>query len=103
MLRFSHALDCSLLAVLSAAVPATTSTPQQSFRQIAQQADSARSADRLNVAIGLYRQGVRLHPAWDEGWWWLGNLFYDEDRFPEAQASFTRFLISRQNRAQPLP
>jgi len=80
-----------LLAVLSSAVPAAASAPQQSFSQIKQQADSARSADQLKEAIGLYREGVRLHPGWDEGWWWLGNLYYEQDRFPEAKAAFTRF------------
>jgi tetratricopeptide (TPR) repeat protein len=46
----------------------------------------------MTEAIGLYREGVRLHPAWSEGWLWLGNLLYDQDRFPEAQSSFAHFV-----------
>jgi tetratricopeptide (TPR) repeat protein len=78
--------------LLSLAVPTSASPPQKSFDEIAKQADSARIADRMTEAIELYREGVRLRPSWNEGWLWLGNLLYDEDRFSEAQASFTRFL-----------
>ena len=64
----------------------------QSFDQIARQADSARQADRMTEAIGLYREGVQLRPGWKEGWLWLGNLLYDQDRFAEAQAAFAHFV-----------
>jgi tetratricopeptide (TPR) repeat protein len=66
-------------------------TPQEAFETIAKRADVARSADRVNDAIELYREGVRLRPSWSEGWWSLGSLLYDEDRFSEAQAAFKRF------------
>ncbi len=82
----------SFAALLSFAVSASALPPQKSFDEIVKQADSARIADRMTEAIGLYREGVSLRPSWTEGWLWLGNLLYDEDRFPEAQASFTRFL-----------
>jgi tetratricopeptide (TPR) repeat protein len=45
----------------------------------------------MGEAIRLYSQGLRLRPSWNEGWWWLGSLLYEQDRFPEAQAAFTRF------------
>jgi len=83
-----------LLASLSLAALAAQSPPQKSFEQVAHEADSARYADRVMDAIGLYREGVELRPSWSEGWLWLGNLLYDQDRFPEAQASFTQFLAS---------
>jgi tetratricopeptide (TPR) repeat protein len=35
---------------------------------------------------------VRLRPAWSDGWWWLGSLYYDQDRFSEAQAALRRFV-----------
>lgn len=46
----------------------------------------------MTEAIGLYRDGLRLRPAWTEGWLWLGNILYDQDRFPEAQSSFAHFV-----------
>jgi len=79
-----------LLVVLLSVAPAAAT--QQSFAQIAQEAETARAADRVNDAIHLYKEGVRLRPSWNEGWWWLGGLLYDEDRFPEAQAAFQRFI-----------
>lgn len=65
---------------------------QESFEQVAKHADEARTANRLNEAITLYSRAVRLRPSWTEGWWWLGSLLYDEDRFPEAQKAFAHFV-----------
>jgi len=81
-----------LVALLSMAVPAALSFPQQSFDEIAQRADSARTADRVTEAIALYRQAVQLRPSWSDGWLWLGDLLYDQNRFSEAQDSFTHLV-----------
>jgi len=86
-----------LLAVLSMAVQAAPSPPLQSplgpsFDEIVQQADSARTANQVSEAIVLYRQAVQLRPSWSDGWMWLGDLLYEQDRFPEAQDSFGHFL-----------
>lgn len=62
------------------------------FPEIARQADAARVSDRLQEAIDLYRQGVKMRPAWADGWWWLGSLLYDQDRFPEAAPAFRKFV-----------
>ena len=82
----------ALAALLLFGVSASASPPQKTFDEIAKQADSARNANRMTEAIVLYREGIRLRPSWSEGWLWLGNLLYDEDRYPEAQVSFTRFV-----------
>lgn len=89
---FSMKRLSSLLALFLAPLSALSTTPQRSFEQIAKQADAARVADRMGEAIGLYTQGVRLHPAWGDGWWWLGSLLYDEDRFAEAAPAFKKFV-----------
>jgi tetratricopeptide (TPR) repeat protein len=68
-----------------AAEPAT-------FEQISKQAAKAVAEDRSNDAIHLFRAGLKLHHGWAEGWWSLGTLFYDQDRFPEAAAAFRHFL-----------
>src|SRR5882762_3112788 len=81
-----------LLALLLSAHPTSSGIPQGSFEQIAKRADAARAADRMEDAIGLYTAGVRLRPSWSDGWWSLGSLFYDQDRFPEAEAAFKRFV-----------
>lgn len=87
-----------LLVVTPAASSGQSSTEKSStlksgdFDQVAKSADNARMADRANDAIKLYQRGVRLRPSWTEGWWWLGNLLYDQDQFPEAETAFQRFV-----------
>lgn len=82
----------SFLALLFSAHPTTSGAPKASFEQIAKRADAARTADRVEEAIHLYTAGVRLRPSWSDGWWSLGSLFYDQDRFPEAETAFRRFV-----------
>ena len=66
-------------------------SPPEEFSTIARRADEARAANRLPEAIRLYWQAVRLRPSWSEGWWDLGAIYYDEDRFGEARDALTRF------------
>jgi len=80
------------LALMSAATSTGPLPRPGNFAEIARQADAARTADRMGEAIRLYREAVRLRPSWNQGWWWLGTLFYDQDRFPEAQAALTRMV-----------
>ena len=81
-----------LLLLLAAGLPGIAATPQADIERIRGQADAARSAERITDAIRLYRQGVRLRPSWSEGWWWLGSLYYEQDRFAEAQSALQRFV-----------
>ena len=82
-----------LLVVLFLALdPALSAVPSKSFEQLSKEADTARQAEHLNDAIGLYLAGVQLRPSWGEGWWALGTLLYDQDRFPEAKTAFRRFV-----------
>lgn len=64
------------------------------FATIAKQADSARLQEHIPEAIHLYREGTRLRPSWTDGWWYLGSLLYDQDRFPEAAVAFQRLMGS---------
>jgi tetratricopeptide (TPR) repeat protein len=65
--------------------------PVKSFDDVTRRAGAARDANRVSDAINLYREGVRLRPQWSEGWWSLGTLLYDQDRFAEAEEAFKRF------------
>ena len=71
---------------------ANSSADSPRFDVVARQADDARNENRVPDAIRLYREGTNLHPAWADGWWYLGTLFYDQDRFPEAAVAFRRLL-----------
>jgi tetratricopeptide (TPR) repeat protein len=52
----------------------------------------ARTQNRIEDAIGLYRQAVKLRPSWAEGWWFLGELLYDQNEYPEARDSLRRLI-----------
>ena len=58
-------------------------------------------ADHASEAIRLYTRATKLKPAWSEGWWHLGTLFFDAGRFHEAQDAFTHFVFVE--RKQPGP
>ena len=40
----------------------------------------------------LYRQAVKLRPAWAEGWWFLGELLYDRSQYPGARDALRRLI-----------
>ena len=81
-----------LLTTLSLAAPAAP--VPASFETIANRADVARSQNRVQDAIRLYREGTHLRPSWTDGWWYLGGLLYDQDRFPEATIAFQHLLAT---------
>jgi tetratricopeptide (TPR) repeat protein len=90
MYIFSMPLGISFLLILLAVTPSNASS---SFEQIAKQADAARRAEHLSDAIHLYREALHLRPRWADGWWSLGSVLYDQDRFPEAEVAF-RHLVA---------
>ena len=42
--------------------------------------------------MALYGQALALRPDWDEGWWYLGVLRYEEGHYAEAVEAFERFV-----------
>jgi len=85
-----------LLISVCLAAPAASAPAR--FEEIAHQADVARAQNRVPDAIRLYREGTRLRPSWTDGWWYLGSLLYDLDRFPEAATAFDRLIASAERR-----
>jgi predicted Zn-dependent protease len=60
------------------------------FDELARQADAAREAGRLDEADTLYRDALRLKPGWGRGWWMVGGLAYEQDRFADCRDAFRR-------------
>lgn len=58
------------------------------FEKLSREAEAARAADRLDTAAPLYLQALKLNPKWGEGWWRLGSIFYERDRYKEAAEAF---------------
>ncbi len=84
--------------------PATAKAPaapqSAEFNKLAKQADAAREAGRLEDAIRLYNEALQLNPRWIEGWWYLGSIFYDRDRYGEAREAL-RILLSNDAKNGP--
>src|SRR6516162_10246776 len=70
----------------------TVAAGEQTFQAISKKADEARDAGQLEEAEKLYRQALTLNPKWTEGWWSLGTLYYDADRYAEAQLAFEKVV-----------
>lgn len=62
------------------------------FDRVAAQASQARDANDLESAHKLYRKALAMRPAWAEGWWSLGTILYDRDKFAEAARAFARVV-----------
>jgi len=72
--------------------PAASPKAASQFNRLAQEASAAREADRLEEAIPLYLQALRLKPSWKEGWWYVGTMYYERDEFVEARDAFKKFV-----------
>lgn len=87
-----------LLLILSTALAAQAAPGADRFESIAIQAEKARTQEQYPQAIRLYRDGTALRPSWSEGWWSLGTLLYDQDRFSEAGSAFEHLLSNPRDR-----
>ncbi len=65
------------------------STSGATFARLAQQAEQARQANQTKDAIALYHRALGLKPDWKEGWWYVGSLYYQQDRYPECRDAFS--------------
>ena len=71
---------------------AGASAPSRDFESLRQRADEARDAGRLDEAAKLYHRALAINPKWAEGWWSLGTLQYDSDRYAEAELAFEKVV-----------
>lgn len=62
------------------------------FTALAAKAQAAREAGNPDEALRLYGEALRLKPAWAEGWWFTGTLYYEADRYEEGRDAFRHVL-----------
>jgi tetratricopeptide (TPR) repeat protein len=86
------------ILILCSALAAHAAVGADRFESLAGQAEKARAQEQFPEAIRLYREGTALRPSWFEGWWSLGTLLYDQDRFSEAASAFEHLLSSSRHR-----
>jgi tetratricopeptide (TPR) repeat protein len=84
--------ELSLLALILASLllPALSATARSqaiaepSFEDLEKSATAAREAGKIEESVRNYQRAVQIRADWEEGWWYLGTLQYDADRFAEA-------------------
>lgn len=81
----------AILAALASLLAAADQT-STSFDRVSKAATEARTENRVEDAVGLYRQAVKLRPSWKEGWWFLGELLYDQNRYVGARDALRRLV-----------
>src|SRR5215813_69418 len=88
------ALNSVMVALLALSAPPSWArqrpTSPGDFDQVAARAEQARSANRVEEAMELYRKGLSLRPRWAEGWWYLGALLYERDAFADAAVALSK-------------
>lgn len=82
----------TVLLFLAQAVHPQAAGNERAFTTSVQAATAAREANRIEDALSAYRKAVQIKPAWAEGWWYLGTLYYDSDRYPEGRDAFRRLV-----------
>jgi tetratricopeptide (TPR) repeat protein len=62
------------------------------FEELSARAAQAREANDVTQAVQLYRQAVSLNLKWVEGWWYLGSLSYDSDRYADGREALAHVV-----------
>lgn len=91
-----------LVAVVASCAPPASCqiAPKPTFAQLEKQATEARDAKRLEDAVTLYREALKLKPIWNEGTWYLGTSLYGLKRYGEARDAFRHLAILQPGNAQ---
>lgn len=85
-----------------ALVSALAAAEQPDFVEKSRRAALARAAGRIDEGAVLYRECVKLRPAWIEGWWYLGTLEYERNSYAAARDAFRAFLKLKPDAAPAL-
>lgn len=85
----------SVLTIIVVLPGSTLGTGQQRndrYRTLQEQAEKAVKENRLDEATRLYSKALAVRPQWADGWWKLGTLEYDQDRYSKATEAFRRLI-----------
>jgi tetratricopeptide (TPR) repeat protein len=87
-------LDWSIVAVFGQSGTASRGNAASAdFEVVAKSATVAREAGQADDAIRAYSRALEINSRWEEGWWYLGTLLYDADRYSEAIPAFQRVVM----------
>ncbi len=89
------------LLVILAASYSVSSSPA-TFEELSARATAAREANNLPEAVKLYREALQLNPKWEEGWWFLGTILYDQDQYSGCRDALGRLVQLKADAAPAL-
>lgn len=78
--------------------PKATAQKNAEFDNAVKLGDEARTGGRLDEAVELYTNALRIRPKWPDGWWYLGAIYYDQDLYPQARDAFVNLVALEPNR-----
>lgn len=58
--------------------------------ELQKRVDAAITNNKPAEAIAILNDGLKQNPEWREGWWRLGNVLYQADRYAQARPAFER-------------
>lgn len=61
---------------------------QAACRQLFERAEAARAGGRLEESVPVFERALRCDPGRADGWWGLGSVLYEMDRYAEASVAF---------------
>jgi len=64
----------------------------QNFEELSAKAQQAYEANHPEEAADLYSRAVKLRPDWAQGWWAIGMIEYERDRYAECREALTRMV-----------
>jgi tetratricopeptide (TPR) repeat protein len=78
--------------LLSVSLAMTGQAPPPSFDDLSRSAQQAYQAGHEDEAAQLYAEAVKMQPEWAEGWWALGLIDYEHDRYPQCRDALTKMV-----------
>jgi tetratricopeptide (TPR) repeat protein len=83
------------LAALSVVAQTSSPPPGPSYEQLLQAAQTARTQDRDDEAIRLFRRALSEQPESEEALWYLATLFYEKQQYADARDALRQFMTLR--------
>jgi tetratricopeptide (TPR) repeat protein len=83
--------------------PAPTQSSRRAtaeFDRLVKAGDAARLAERLDEAVSIYGNALKIKPTWPEGWWYVGAILYEKDLYPQARDAFQNLVVLEPARGQ---
>jgi tetratricopeptide (TPR) repeat protein len=81
-----------LISVLLFLATASGQSEPRTFEELSTMARQAYEADHPEEAAQLYGRAIKLRPDWAQGWWALGMIEYQRDRYVECRDALTRMV-----------